>query len=1118
MPELVGCPVRKKVRRLYVLTLLMVVVSGCANLRLPALDPYGRRIFLPRPAYTTLSTRDRLRDCRLFPNRPRPAYTAPDSPPPPCESTFASATPQPRRLGLLDRRHPLLDCLFGPCEDEQAAAADPTPYAPWANSVSPYCIDACGYSVAPTTICYDPCASFPVATGTPVPGYCYDLSQSGMACGAVGAGAYPLGYTDTAPLGGTAQNAAAGHPAYAPSPNPPTGYSPAAQSQPAYVQPVSPPNFSLPQNRQLAYAKSSGTRGIYAAKLQLDPQRLIAPVGSEVVLRAGLCGDDGYLITKEPIEWSLSQDSVGSFVEVDEFKKPFWRKMLHKYPTKRSGSYAIGRTSTSPQVLTRGTVDTRDDIWLAEGQTWISLTSASEGVSHVSVVAPSAAGWGERRQQGSVYWIDGRWTLPQPAFARIGTSHQVTTNVRRTSTGAPIQGWIVRYEVIDGASTDGTNQKRTLDVTTDEHGNASVNVSPLSSAPGVTSIGIQIYRVGQRIGDYERVLIGQGQTSVTWTGSVDSGAVTTPGPYTPSGPSPSIPADTRPSISTATRLNVDISGPPIVSRGQDATYLITVENEGTMPAERAHLSVRIPNGMQFVEAPNGGNFGESVSWSLQTVSPGSPVRQRVTLRANGPGPFSVCADVRADNSASSQNCAQTSVTAPAPPVTPGPTTPEPNRPAPGASPTESEIQVDVSGPTRATVGDVVRFRVTLRNRGTRPALVKVRDDFDSGFGHVEGQSPIEVPLTLAGGQTRELPLNFTATTPGQQCHTLTVSSNVSSPTSKRACVNVVPRGTAPPPGSTPPPNLDSYQAAQVQVTARLSKNGVPATTFQVGDTVRIEFDVRNNGNQPLTNLQVIDRFDPRLVPTAALPAGPGRDQLSLNRLVWYLDRLEPGASEQFQIEVNVQQTATARPACHTLTVYTSQGRSIGEREACIQVDQGASPIGLSFRPISSPGAGEGPMLGVTSPVSMRIASRRPTEASTRSPSRRETSRGNESLRVTVSDLGDPAYIDQRLTYVVVIRNNREFSDRNVVLTITLPEGARFETAITPPMIRARKSTPDRRTVEFLPIAELRGSESATFRIVAECDRTGLGTFRAEVASARNPLPIVVTEETTFFAE
>ena len=45
-------------------------------------------------------------------------------------------------------------------------------------------------------------------------------------------------------------------------------------------------------------------------QLLLTPTRIVAPVGGEVILLAGVCGKDEYLVTNEPIEWMLSPKSV----------------------------------------------------------------------------------------------------------------------------------------------------------------------------------------------------------------------------------------------------------------------------------------------------------------------------------------------------------------------------------------------------------------------------------------------------------------------------------------------------------------------------------------------------------------------------------------------------------------------------------------------------------------------------------------------------------------------------------------------------------------------------------------------------------------------------------------
>ena len=874
-----------------------------------------------------------------------------------------------------------------------------------------------------------------------------------------------------------------------------TTIGPQPNPQPAYVQPTVAPNVFIPRNRAAAYSTAPGTRGIYAGRLQLDPQRLIAPVGSEVILRAGLCGDDGYLINKQPIEWSLSQDSVGSFVEVDEFKKPFWRRMLQRPPEKKSGDYAIGRTSTASQVLTRGTLDPSDDIWLAEGQTWLSLTSASEGVSHVSAVAPSAAGWGERRQTSTIYWIDGRWQFPPPTAGRIGEPRQITTNVRRTTTGNPIQGWIVRYEVVDNSSADLANAKRTLDVVTDPLGNATVNVSPLNNAPGVTQVGIQVFRVGNRVGDYDRILVGQGQTSITWTDSLSTD------PYPGQLPS-SPPADDAPTIPANTpRLNINISGPATVASGQVATYRINVNNTGTTPAPNTQLSVKVPYGMEYVDSPNGNLFDDNVRWDLQTVPPQGRAVHQVTLRAVGGGPFSVCAQTDNEQSITGRDCVETTVS---------------QANTPPANPTPTGLDVNMSeGPSAVRVGDQVRYRVTLKNPFNQIARVNVRDEFDPGLGHIQGGSPIEYPLNLGPGEVKEILLDFTAKTPGQQCHTLTVTANLGAAATKRACVNVVGSGTQLP-GNTGPPDPDPFQAGQVSIASRTLRNSLPATAFQVGETVRIEFEVVNTGSVPLSNLQIIDEYDPTLFPIAALPDQPGRDQVDRNRLVWNIAQLDPGRKSQFLIDARVDRPATV--ACHTLKVI-SQGQSIGQREACVRIPDDGSAVGVRLQPPANAldVTHQQSLLEPMTPVSMRVISNRTATELNLQPSHQSNARNNDYLRVNVADLGDPAYVDKHLTYVVVVRNNRKTSDRDVVLTVTLPEGARYESSINPPMIRARKTTPDRRTVEFLPIAELRGDETATFRIVVTSQRSGTGVFRAEVISARAPLPIVVTEETTFYA-
>lgn len=236
--------------------------------------------------------------------------------------------------------------------------------------------------------------------------------------------------------------------------------------------PAAPPGARQPLTPRPSPNPATTPRGV-PGKLSVTPARMIAPVGSEVVLIAGLCGDDGYYITSQPIEWMLSQDSVGQLVDYNNRGK-FWT--LAK---KLSADYAITRTSCRRETVTRGTPSVTDDVVLQRGQTWVSLTSASEGTSYVTTIASRGENWPQRRQTSTIYWVDAQWAMPNPTTARAGQPHPLTTTVTRTATHAPVVGWIVQYEVTGGTpATFGPSGAQAIEVATDTDGRATAQLLP----------------------------------------------------------------------------------------------------------------------------------------------------------------------------------------------------------------------------------------------------------------------------------------------------------------------------------------------------------------------------------------------------------------------------------------------------------------------------------------------------------------------------------------------------------------------------------------------------------------------------------------------------------------
>ncbi|MHC4180368.1 MAG: hypothetical protein ACYSWU_22930, partial [Planctomycetota bacterium] len=258
-----------------------------------------------------------------------------------------------------------------------------------------------------------------------------------------------------------------------------------------------PPIVTTPQYRAEPGPPAPGDD----VEVILSPQVTVAPVGSEVVLVAGVLGPDGYLRTNRRLEWSLAPGGVGSFVAVgkngpvDLLLGDFTR------PKKIDNTFAVGSTSRKYLQLDRGTPTTEDDICVLRGQGWITLCSPIEGTSHVVVLAPEVHGWESRTRTAKVHWVDAQWRFPPPAINPAGTRHVFTTTVMHQTDQSPCTGWLVRYEIVDGpAAGFAPDGAATVEVATDAAGQANVEIFQNEVGPGTNRVNIQIIRPAQ-LGD-----------------------------------------------------------------------------------------------------------------------------------------------------------------------------------------------------------------------------------------------------------------------------------------------------------------------------------------------------------------------------------------------------------------------------------------------------------------------------------------------------------------------------------------------------------------------------------------------------------------------------------------
>ncbi len=383
-------------------------------------------------------------------------------------------------------------------------------------------------------------------------------------------------------------------------------------TQPAFQQPPNPPACIQGKDgspKKLCQGCLSG-KGCLAKRkeaeeirgrcgqLLLTPLSIVAPVGGEVILLAGICGKDEYLVTNEPIEWMLSPKSVGEFVEVGDDTKgqrrSFWKKEDGPKVEKLGVDFARGRTSREAGNITRGTANTADDLPIRKGQTWISITSPSEGVSKVTALAPDSDVWDQRRQTATIYWEDAAWDFPQPQVLNSGQVASLITKVWRSERTIGAEGWEVRYRVLNPEIANfivnaGNDYSPVVKAIVDQNGVAKVDMQiaalPNGQIPrGTAMIEIQVVRPARSSENIPELILAMGTTSVTWT---------------------------------APQLQLQIGGSENGVPGQILSYFASVANIGDVDAENVRITATFPPGLALqstsipptTQTPNSVTFG-----------------------------------------------------------------------------------------------------------------------------------------------------------------------------------------------------------------------------------------------------------------------------------------------------------------------------------------------------------------------------------------------------------------------------------------------------------------------------------------------------------------------------
>jgi uncharacterized repeat protein (TIGR01451 family) len=615
--------------------------------------------------------------------------------------------------------------------------------------------------------------------------------------------------------------------------------------QPGAPPAATPGAFSVPRSSPLA----AGQWGI-----SVSPSQVIAPVGSEVVMIASVCGSEGFMLTDQRVEWLLAPDGAGQFMSPGERRPLDIINRLHGLPAKIDSRYVINTTLFSPRTLDRGTPTPTDDVLVQSGQSWVSVTSPSEGTSRVTVFAPEVPGWDRRQQTASIYWVDAQWRFPSPGITPVGSRKTLTTVLTRHTDNSPLPLWHVRYEIIGGPEAgfapDGATS---LEIASNEAGEATVEIFQKQPAAGTNQIQIQVIRPAGVGGQNRALPVGAGATLQTWT-SDEPGAPATERPSAPMAqPAPIAPpvAITPPPVA---QIEVAIIGPRTAFVDSDVQFEVRVINRGTVTASQLLVTDRFDSGLQHAVAAS------PIEKNLDDLPPGSMASFGVTLRVTQPG--QLCQDIEVTGAggvrATARHCLAARPPAFQPPAAQTePTQPPVAQPIPAQPPTESPavtapaLSVKKTGPDRRRVGEMAEFTIDVTNGGPDPIEdLVITDNYETslrpeqateGFEQSAGQGLVWRIGTLAAGKTIRRRVVFSCQQETlRACNRVTATAAGIQPMAYEACLEIAAAQAAPGAPAAAP-------QANPPLTVSVAETADP---IKVGGETTYQILIGNNGSQP----------------------------------------------------------------------------------------------------------------------------------------------------------------------------------------------------------------------------------------------------------------------------
>jgi uncharacterized repeat protein (TIGR01451 family) len=436
-------------------------------------------------------------------------------------------------------------------------------------------------------------------------------------------------------------------------------------------------------------------------RIEVRPMEASAAVGKQLLLVATVYDENNKPKAHRRVEWKL--EGPGIILAVDESGFPFYRGR------KEDSKSATGFTNTFEHDVPPN-VENPLGRSILPGQTWCVISSAVEGQTYVTAFVPDIPDANVNRGVVRTNWVDARWQFPQPAVARAGGEHVLATKINRHSESGPAVGYRVRYYLLDdnaqvglylpGALKSGT--PREVVVSADAEGLARASVSQLKPELTSNRIAIEILRpdVSQPGGV---AVVARSETKIDWQ---------------------------------APQVKIAIEAPATAALNQAFPITYSISSTGGVESKSMVVKAVVPQGMQLISTnPKATADGNELLWSLGALPANQQHTVQAVYRPIRTGAASVTANVRTDDNLRGDANAMIQVT-------------------------EARLQVQLTGPQAALVGENVPYRIVVKNPGNGLATnIRVKAQMDAGLEVIGKPGPFEAVIDkLDSGQEQLIPL------------------------------------------------------------------------------------------------------------------------------------------------------------------------------------------------------------------------------------------------------------------------------------------------------------------------------------------------------------------------